>query len=49
MKMQSSQWVGKNLPKPKKGAAGQVEHEIHVDGFSDEGVVHHEFLHKGKQ
>jgi hypothetical protein len=33
-----------------KGAAGQVERESHVDGFFDiKGVVHHEFLHQGKQ
>jgi hypothetical protein len=31
-KMRSSQWVGKYLP-TKKGAAGQVEHESHVDSF----------------
>jgi hypothetical protein len=49
MKMQSSQWVGKNSPRPKKGVAGQVKRESHVDGFFDiEGVVHHEFLHQGQ-
>jgi hypothetical protein len=42
-KMQSSQWCGRNLPRPIKGAAGQVEYENHVDGF-----VHHEFLHQGQ-
>jgi hypothetical protein len=32
-KVQSSQWVGNISPRPKKGAAGQVEHESHVDSF----------------
>jgi hypothetical protein len=32
-KMQSSQWVGKNSPRPKKSMAGQVECESHVGFF----------------
>jgi hypothetical protein len=39
----------KKFADTKKGAAGQVDRESHVDGFFDmEGVVHHEFLCQGQ-
>jgi hypothetical protein len=39
----------KEFSETKKGVAGQVECESHVDGFffDIEGVVHHEFLCQG--
>jgi hypothetical protein len=47
-KMQFSQWVGKNSPRPKKSR--WVRSNVsHVDGFLNiEGVVHHEFLRQGQ-
>jgi histone-lysine N-methyltransferase SETMAR len=42
-KMQSSQWVGKNFPRPEKAV------KVMLTGFFDiEGVVHHEFLPQGQ-
>jgi hypothetical protein len=39
----------KKFTKTEKGAASQIKHESHVDGFFDiEGVVHYEFLHQGQ-
>jgi hypothetical protein len=45
-KMQSSQWVGKKFAETEKCGAGQVEREIHVDGFFFDIEVfwHHDFL-----
>jgi hypothetical protein len=39
---------GKNLPRPKKGAAGQVKRKSHIDGFFDIDDVHNEFSHQGQ-
>jgi hypothetical protein len=37
------------ITQTKKGAAGQVERESHIDGFCYiKGVLHHEFLHQGQ-
>jgi hypothetical protein len=57
MKLSEKMWKRKcslhnrleKFAETEKGAAGQVESEIHVDGFFDiEGVVHHGFLCQGQ-
>jgi hypothetical protein len=46
-KIQSSLWVGKNSPRPKK--ARRVTSNVKVmTFFTSRGVVHHEFLRQGQ-
>jgi hypothetical protein len=48
-KMQSSKWVGKNSPRPKKARQVRSKVKVMLMVFSEiEGVVHHEFLHQGQ-
>jgi hypothetical protein len=48
-KMQSSQRVGKNLPRPKKAQRVRSNVKVMVTFFFDiEGVAHREFLHQGQ-
>jgi hypothetical protein len=50
---QNAVWIGlgwKNFAETEKFVVGQFEHESHVDRFFYiKGIVHHEFLHQGKQ
>jgi hypothetical protein len=47
-KIQSSQWVGKNSPRPKKARRVRSNVKIMLTVFDIEGVVHHEFLRQGQ-
>jgi hypothetical protein len=47
-KMQSSQWVGKNLPTPKKARQVRLNMKVMLTVyFYVEGVMHHELLCQG--
>jgi len=48
-KMQSSQWMGKGSPRPKKGQMSQSKIKVLVVVFFDwKGIVHHEFAPCGQ-
>jgi hypothetical protein len=49
MKMQSSQWVGKSSPRPKKAGRVRSNVKVMLKFFLDiEVVVHYKFLRQGQ-
>jgi hypothetical protein len=49
-KRQSSEWVGKTCPRPKKFKFQKVPHQDQVDTYFDsQGVMHKEFVPKRKK
>ena len=48
-KMQSSQWMGKGSPRPKKARMSQSNIKVMLVVFFDwKGIVHHEFVPRGQ-
>ena len=47
-KMQSSQWVGKSSPRPKKARQSRYNVKVMLIVFLLEGIVHHEFVPRGE-
>ena len=48
-KMQSSQWMGKGSPQPKKAQMSQSKIKVMLGVFFDwKGIVHHEFVPRGQ-
>jgi len=48
-KMQSSQWMGKGSPRPKKARMSRSKIKVMLVVFFDwKGIVHHEFVPRGQ-
>jgi len=48
-KMQSSQWVGKSTPRPKKAHQCRSNVKVMLIVFFEwKGIVHHEFVPRGE-
>jgi len=48
-KMQSSQWMGKGSPRPKKARMNRSKIKVmQVVFFNWKGIVHHEFVSRGQ-